>query len=131
MARIQAGSFVVTLTYTYAPQTVTLPAAGTVIGEAPLAVGVWYVDMPAYVRQVSHGGAAAARRAARGATVKVTSLRKAVRREVSAFHTKARLKMIKVTDVRRGVRVFATNPWTRKTVSCTVTASGKKVVVRS
>jgi hypothetical protein len=54
-----------------------------------------------------------------------------VRGEVSAFNTKAQLRMIKVTDVRRGVRVYATNPWTHKTVSYTVKASGKKVVVRS
>jgi hypothetical protein len=127
----KAGSDTMTLTYTYGPQTLTVPAMDTVIGEAQLARGVWYVDMPAHVKQVSHSSAGQVRRAARGATVKVTSLRKIVRGEVSAFNTKAQLRMIKVTDVRRGVRVYATNPWTHKTVSYTVKASGKKVVVRS
>jgi hypothetical protein len=119
-----------TLTYTYGPQTITVPAADTVISDAQLQLGVWYVDMPAHVKQVSHSGAARARRAARGATVKVASLRKAVRAEVSSFNTQAEMKMIKVKDVRRGVRVSATNPWTKKTVSYTITASGKKVIVR-
>ncbi len=125
------GTDAMTLTYTYGPQTVTVPAADAVIGEAQLARGVWYVDMPAHVKQVSRSGAAQARRAARGGTVKVASLRRIVRHEVSTFNTKAQLKMIRVKDVRRGVRVYATNPWTHKTVSYTVTASGKKVVVRS
>ncbi|GGQ72647.1 hypothetical protein [Couchioplanes azureus] len=130
-AQVQYGSLAVTVTYTYAPQKITLPAASTVISEAQLTLGVWYLQMPADVKYVSHTGAANARRAARGATVQVASLRKAVRREVSAFNTKAQLKMIKVKDVRRGVRVYATNPWTHRTVAYTVTASGKKVVVRS
>jgi hypothetical protein len=130
-AHVQAGSDTMTVTYTYGPQTVTVPAADTVIGEAQLARGVWYVDMPAHVKQVSHSGAAQARRAARGATVKVSSLRKIVRGEASAFNTKAQLKMMKVKDVRGGVRVYATNPWTHKTVSYSITASGKRVVVRS
>jgi hypothetical protein len=126
-----AGSSAMALTYTYGPQKVTAPAANTVIGEAQLALGVWYVGMPAHVKEVSQDGAAAARRAARGATVKVASLRKAVRHEVSTFNAKAQLKMIKVKNVRRGVRVYATNPWTKKTVAYTIKASGRKVVVQS
>ena len=129
-AHAKGDGYAMTLTYTYGSQKITVPAANTVIGEALLARGVWYVDMPAHVKQVSHEGADQARRAARGATVKVSSLRKAVRAEVSSFNTKAEMKMIKVKDVRRGVRVSATNPWTKKTVSYTVTASGKKVLVR-
>jgi hypothetical protein len=128
-AHAQADTYAMTLTYTYGPQKITLPAAKTVIGEAALALGVWYLNMPADVKQVSYDGAAKARRAARGAPVKVASVRKIVRREVSTFNTKAQLKIIKVKDVRRGVRVYATNPWTHKTVSYTVKASGKKVVV--
>jgi hypothetical protein len=130
-AHAQADAYAMTLTYTYGPQTVTAPAANTAIGETQLARGVWYVDMPAHVKQASHSGAAHARRSARTATVKVASLRKAVRHEVSSFNAKAQMKMIKVTDVRRGVRVYATNPWTHKTASYTVTASGKKIIVRS
>ncbi|MEV8509287.1 hypothetical protein AB0368_31245 [Actinoplanes sp. NPDC051475] len=130
-ARAQADSFAIALTYTYAPQTITPPAANSVIGAPQLTRGLWYLQMPAAVKQVSYAGAAEARLAARGSTVKVASLRKAVRRVGSMFNTKAQLKMIKVKDVRGGVRVYATNPWTHKTVSYAVTASGKKVVVRS
>lgn len=118
------------LTYTYGPQKVTVPAAEIVIGEAQLALGVWYVDMPAHVKEVSRSGAADARRAARGATVKVASLRRAVRRQATEFNAKAEIEIIRVKDVRHGARVSATNPWTKKTVSSTVTASGRKVVVR-
>ncbi|MFI7596652.1 hypothetical protein [Actinoplanes sp. NPDC049681] len=128
-ARAEADSFAMTLTYTYAPQTITPPAANSVIGEAQLKRGVWYVQMPAVVKQISYAGAAEARSAARGSTVKVASLRKAVRRVGSMFNTKAQLKMINVKDVRRGVRVSATNPWTHETVSYVITASGKKAAV--
>lgn len=125
------AGFTAKLTYAYGPQTIAVPAATTVISEAQLSLGMWYLDMPAHVKDVSYQGAAQTRRAARGATVKVASLRKIVRRAVSTFNTKAQLKMIKVKDVRRGVRVYATNPWTHKTVSYMVIASGKKVIVRS
>ena len=128
-AKADMYAYTSTLTYTYGPQAITVPAANTVIGEAQLERAVWYVDMPAYVKQVSHSGASQARRAARGATVKVASLRKAVRQQVSTFNTNAQMKMIKAKDVQRGVRVYATNPWTKKTVSYTITASGKKVIV--
>jgi len=128
-AHAKTGDYTVTLTYTYGPQTVEAPAANTVIGEAALNVGVWYVHLPAEINQVSHFSATRARRAARGATVKVASLRKIVRREVSTFNTKVQLKMIKVKNIHRGVRVYATNPWTHQTFSYTIKASGKKVVV--
>jgi hypothetical protein len=129
-AHAKTGDYTVTLTYTYGPQTVAAPAAETVIDEAALNVGVWYVHLPVEIKQVSHLSAAKARRAAHGATVKVASLRKIVRQEVSTFNTKAQLKMIKVKNIDRGVRVYATNPWTHKTFSYTIKASGKKVVVR-
>jgi hypothetical protein len=130
-AHTKGDDFATTLAYTYGPQTITVPTGSAVIGSAQLQLGVWYLDMPAHAKQVSRSGAAQTRRAARGATVKVASLRKIVRAEVSSFNTMTETKMIKVKDVRRGVRVSATNPWTKKTVSYTITASGKKVVVRN
>ena len=75
-------------------------------------------------------GAADTRRAANGGTVKVTNLRKQVRHDESKFNNAAQVNMVKAKDLTGGARVYATNPWTRQTVSYTVRASGRKVVVR-
>jgi hypothetical protein len=117
------------LAYTYGPQHVTLPSATATISSATLSDAVTYLSMPAIVKDVAHQSAHHARRAAHGHTVKVAALRKTVRHDVAASNSADHLKMIKTKDIRAGVRVYATNPWTHKTVSYTVKASGKKVVV--
>ncbi|MFC3737912.1 hypothetical protein [Paractinoplanes deccanensis] len=119
----------VTLAYAYAPQRVTVPPASATIGSAALAQGVAYLDMPALVKKVARQGAADARRAAHGHKVKVTSLRKVVRRDVAALNASIQVPMVKTRNVAKGVRVSATNPWTRKTISYTLKASGTKVVL--
>ncbi|XVV10057.1 hypothetical protein ACQP2X_35155 [Actinoplanes sp. CA-131856] len=119
----------VALTYTYGPQRVTVPAAPATIGAAALTQGMAYLDMAATVKLVAQRGAADTRKAARGHKVKVATLRQVVRRDVTAANAALTVTMVKTRNVTKGVRVYATNPWTRKTVAYTVKASGTKVVV--
>ncbi|BAL89033.1 hypothetical protein AMIS_38130 [Actinoplanes missouriensis 431] len=123
------GASEVTLAYAYGPQAVTLPAASATIGSAALATGVAYLSMDAVVRTVANSGATAARKAAKGKKVKVTALRTVIRKNVTA-HNRSAAVAVKVSNVTGGVKVQATNPWTRKTTAYTVKASGTKVVVK-
>ncbi len=118
-----------TLAYTYGPQTVTLPAAAVTIPAATMATGIAYLDMAATTKRAANDGAAAAHKAAKGGKVKVASLRKSVKARVSAANAALEVAMVKAKNVTGGLRVSATNPWTKKTVAYTVKASGKKVVV--
>jgi hypothetical protein len=118
-----------TLAYTYRAQHVTLPSGATTISAAALAAGMTYRTMPAYVKQVAYGSAADTRRAAHGHRVALSSLRKVVRTDAADFNRAMAVTMIKVRNVRGGVRLYATNPWTHASVAYTVTASGAKVVV--
>ena len=129
-ARAVDRTVTATLAYTYGPQTLTAPAPSVTIGAAALEQGIAYLDMATSVKSVADQGAADTRRAARGRTVKVAALRKTLRRDAAAFNARTRVKMVKVTDVRGGVRVHATNPWTGRSVSYTVKASGRKITVR-
>jgi hypothetical protein len=119
----------VTLAYTYRAQHVTLPSGATTISSAALAAGMVYQNMPSYVSEVAHGTAADTRRAAHGHRVKVSSLRKVARADVNGFNKAVDVTMIKVKNVPGGVRAYATNPWTHRTVAYTITASGTKVTV--
>ncbi|GIF38266.1 hypothetical protein [Actinoplanes xinjiangensis] len=120
-----------TLDYAYGPQAVTLPSAGETVDAQTLAKGVAYLDMAGLVRNAAVGGAADTRKAAKGGKVKVATLRKLVRREAAETNASTGgVAVVKVKDVTAGVRVSATNPWTKKTVAYTVKASGKKVVVK-
>ncbi|MEU8240753.1 hypothetical protein AB0C07_21115 [Actinoplanes missouriensis] len=123
------GATEVTLAYAYGPQSVTLPAASATISSAALATGVAYLSMDTAVRTVANSGAAAARKAAKGKKVKVSALRTVVRKSVTA-HNRSAAVAVKVSNVTGGVKVQATNPWTRKTTAYTVKASGTKVVVK-
>jgi hypothetical protein len=126
----QGDSAETALTYTYGPQTVTLPASSATIPANSLAGAMAYLDMATLVQRAAVTGAADARKAAKGGKVKVTSLRKVVSRDVAAVNRTVKVSMVKVKNVTGGVRVYATNPWTEKTVAYTVKASGKKVVVK-
>jgi hypothetical protein len=125
-----AGLFKMTLTYAYGAQRVTLPSAAATIDAATLAKAEAYLTMPAKVKKAADKGAAHTRSAAKGKTVKVASLRKIVRKDVTAVNKAAGVTMVKVKNVTGGVRVYATNPWTKKTVAYTVKATKKKVVVK-
>jgi hypothetical protein len=129
-AHVVADDLNAVIDYTYGAQHVTLPALSVTISAATLAAGLAYLDMPAAVKHVANQSAADTRRAAHGHTVKVASLRKLVLRDASSVNTAGHVKMIKSKSVGGGARVYATNPWTHKTVSYTVKASGKKVVVK-
>ncbi|MDR6321324.1 hypothetical protein [Actinoplanes couchii] len=116
--------------FTYAPQTVTLPAAAESLDAATVNKGVAYLDMARTVQAAAQNGAASTRKAAKGRTVKVATLRKLVRKDVTGANRSVGVTMVNVKDVTGGVRVSATNPWTRKSVAYTVKASGRKVVVK-
>ena len=118
-----------TMTYTYGRQRVVPPAAELTIDAAGLAGGIAYLDMPDWVQTAAQTGATDTRRAAQGRTVKVSTLRKLVRRDAAQTNAKVEASLVKVKDITGGVRVYATNPWTRQTVRYTVKASGRKVVV--
>ncbi|WP_412745243.1 hypothetical protein [Krasilnikovia sp. MM14-A1004] len=128
-ARLAGEGLTMTQAFTYGPQTVTLPAASVTISAATLTRGVAYLHMSDAVRSVAKGGAEVVRAKAHGHTVKVASLRKIIKHEAKVNNTKLQVKVVKVKNVSRGVKVYATNPWTHKTVSYTVKASGRKVVV--
>ncbi|GAB1691178.1 hypothetical protein [Krasilnikovia sp. M28-CT-15] len=118
-----------TATYGYGVQHVTLPAASVTISATTLARGVAYVNMTDTVGEVAAQGAADTRRAAHGHRIKVAVLRRMVRQEASDFNRMIGTKMVRVTTMDRGARVYAKNPWTHKTTSFTVKASGKKIAV--
>jgi hypothetical protein len=119
-----------TLAYTYGSQTVTLPGTSAWVAAATLADGVAYLDMTNAVKRAVTAGAADTHKAANGGRVKVSTLRKLVRRDAAAVNRAAQANLVEVKDVTGGVRVYATNPWTKATVAYTVKASGKKVVVK-
>ncbi|MEV4642660.1 hypothetical protein AB0J80_35490 [Actinoplanes sp. NPDC049548] len=129
-ATMPSLSLTLTLTVTYGAEHVTLPPASATVNSVVLARGVAYVGMPTTVKQVAADGAAAARRAAGGHTVKASAVRKALRSLASAANRRAGSAMVRVEDVAGGARVHATNPWTHQTVAYTVKASGSKAVIR-
>ncbi|MBG0561117.1 hypothetical protein [Actinoplanes aureus] len=129
-AHAAEGAMQVTLAYTYGRQTVTLPTSSATIASGTLAGGVAYLDMATVVQRAATAGAADTRKAAKGGTVKVANLRKIVGRDAAAANKAIAVSMVKVKSITGGVRVYATNPWTRKTVAYTVKASGKKVAVK-
>ncbi|GGN98077.1 hypothetical protein GCM10010112_90840 [Actinoplanes lobatus] len=132
LTRAQAGqeNSAISLTYAYGPQHVTLPSRSATISWAELTKGMAYLDMRTYVASAANQGATETLRAAAGRTVKVASVREHVRQEAAVWNSYASTRMIKAKDIRGGIRVHATNPWTHKTVSYTVKASGKKITVR-
>lgn len=126
----EEGTSSAAVDYSYGAQEISLPAASTTIDNGTLMKGVAYLDMPALVKSAATAGAAATRKAAKGGTVKVASLRKLVRRDATAANRSAGVTIVKVKDITGGVRVYATNPWTKKSVAYTVKASGRKVVLK-
>ncbi|MBO3743771.1 hypothetical protein [Actinoplanes flavus] len=124
------GTIAMSLDYSYGPQSVTLPTAGQTVSYQTLATGVAYLDMPATVQRAAKLGAADTRKAAKGRKVKVSTLRKVVRADVSSVNSGTGVNMVKMKNVTNGVNVYAVNPWTKKTVKYSVKASGKKVVVK-
>lgn len=126
-----SGTSEASLDYHYGAQTVTLPAGAVTIDSVTLARAVKYLDMAAVVRNAATRGAADARKAAKGGTVKLASLRKLARAGAASANKAAGLTMVQVKDITGGVRVSAVNPWTKKTVAYTVKASGKKVIVKA
>ena len=121
-----ADGLTVAIAYTYGAQHPVLPDASVTVSAAELKKALAYRYLAEDVKAAATKGAAAARKAAHGRTVKVAALRKAVRKAA----TRTNSVILVVTDIAGGVQVSATNPWTRQTVAYTVKASGKRVVVR-
>ena len=120
------------LTYTYGRQTVTLPATSKTISLEQLQLGSEYLDMSSidrYIKHVATEGATATRKAADGARIDVADLRTIMRRTATADNADTRMNIVKVRNVAGGMRVYATNPWTKATRAYTVKASGTKVTV--
>ena len=125
----KAPDLTATLAFGYGAQTVALPAASATISAAELAKGITYLDMSSYVKGVADDAATASRKAAKGHTVKVTAVRKSVQRSATSLNKALKLPVVKVKTIGKGAKVYATNPWTHKTVTYTVEASGNKVTV--
>lgn len=114
--------------YSYAPQTVNLPAAAVTIDARQLYVGCMYRDM---AQRVSDAVSNGVRKAPQGAKLTVAALRRSVRQEAAYVNKFIQVEgLVKVQDVTSGVRVYATNPWTKKTTATTVTVFGKKIVTK-
>ena len=122
--------FKTTLTYAYGAQHVTLPSAAVTVDAVTLAKAKAYLTMPASVQKTATKGASHTRTAAKGKKVKVASLRKIVRKDAAAVNKALAVTLVKTKNIAGGIRVYATNPWTHKTVAYTVKASKKKVVVK-
>jgi hypothetical protein len=119
-----------TVAYTYGAQKITPPAAAVTVDSVTLAKAEAYLTMADRVKAAATNGAAHTRKAAKGRTVKVASLRAIVRKDAGAVNKSAGVAMVKVVNVAGGVRVSAINPWTHKSVAYTVKASRKKVIVK-
>jgi len=115
--------------FTYGPHQVVLPSAAETIGSAALVRGLAYVGMADTVKRVAGEAATDALRSAHGRQITLQSLRKATQRDAEEFNGAAGVRMIKVKTVRGGVRVYAKNPWTHRTVSYTLAPSGRKVTI--
>ncbi|GLY00534.1 hypothetical protein [Actinoplanes sp. NBRC 101535] len=118
------------LSFGYGEQKLTAPAAAVSVDYATYRKALVYLDMPADVKNAAVQGASAARKAAKGGKVKVATVRNRVREQAWESNYKSGVKVVKVKNVTGGAKVWATNPWTKKTVAYTVKASGRKVTVR-
>jgi hypothetical protein len=125
------GSFMnATLAYHYGPQTVSLPPVGQTVSRASLTKALAYVNMPAELKEVATRSAALTKKSARGKTIKVAALRKTAKSVASAHNSSVRIKVVSVKDIKGGARISAKNPYTGQTVTYTIKAAGKKVVVK-
>lgn len=113
----------------YGPQRVTLPAARVTVDADTLSNAVAYLDMPDAVKTAANKGALETRRAADGKKVKVSALRTLTRRAAADVARSSRVKL-KTDNIHNGVRISATNPWTKETMTYTVTAGGRDVRVK-
>ncbi|GIE92020.1 hypothetical protein [Actinoplanes regularis] len=128
-AGTDGGTYRVRFGYGYGPQRVTLPSASATIGADTLRVGLAYLDMANAVKRVAGDAATDTLQAAHGKRVTVSLLRKVTRADVTEDNADLGVKMIKTKSVSRGIRVYATNPWTHRTAAYTLKASGKKVTI--
>jgi hypothetical protein len=116
--------------YSYGPQTVTLPAAAQTVPAKTLASAVAYMDLAKDVKQVAVEGARYVQRQAAGKRVSVATLRLIIKRDAAALNDVNGAVTVRVKHIAGGVKVHGTNPWTKQTVAFTVTASGRKAVVK-
>ncbi|MFI5937347.1 hypothetical protein [Actinoplanes sp. NPDC051494] len=121
-------------TYTYGRQSVTPPPAAQAITRAEYWLGNAYLKMSRtaeHAKVVADTGAAATREAAKGRAIKVPRLRTQLRTTARRYNAGIGMTIVKIKDIRGGVRVYVTNPWTHETRCYPVKAAGRKVVVTS
>lgn len=111
--------------YTYGPQHLRAPAPADAVSSITLDRAVDYLHMDTYVSTVAQSTAKDARAAAHGRTVTASSLRHFARRDAASVNRTLHVTMVKVKDTSRGVQIYATNPWTHRTVSRSLTAKRK------
>lgn len=114
----------------YGPQTITLPSAAQTVGEPMFTQAMAYLATDAKVKWVATNSAKVVTSKAKKRTVKVADLRKWTRSEVSSFNSGLGVKVVVASDVKGGVKLSATNPFTKATAAWTVKASGKKAIAK-
>ncbi len=119
-----------TFTWTYGPQTISLPSAAQTIGAVVFTQALAYLNMAGKVKQAAVNSAEVVESRSKKKTVKVVNLRKWTRYEISSFNSSLGVKVLAVADVKGGVRISAKNPFTKATAAYTVKASGKHAVAR-
>ncbi|BCY06937.1 hypothetical protein [Actinoplanes sp. L3-i22] len=119
-----------TFTWNYGAQTVPLPTGAESIARVTLDRAVAYLNMAAKVKYAATSSAQVIESKSGKKTVKVANLRKWARAEVASANSSFEVKVLAIADVTGGVRISATNPWTKATAAWTVKASGKHAVAR-
>ncbi|WP_436521406.1 hypothetical protein [Actinoplanes sp. HUAS TT8] len=119
-----------TFAWSYGPQTITLPTSAQTVGQWLLNRAIAYLDMAGKVKRAATGSAAIVESKSRKKTVKVANLRSWTRAEVKSINSTFGVNVLVVADVKGGVRISATNPFTKATAAWTVKASGKHAVAR-
>lgn len=116
----------------YGSQHVSLPALNstTTVGNAQLTKAAAYVYLRSDVKGLAGTIAKYVRQSSGKRTVKVNRVRQVAGRQVAAFNKKMQVTVVKVTNIKGGVRISAKSPYTGVKVAYTIKASGKKVIVK-
>jgi hypothetical protein len=118
-----------TVTFGYGAQHPGRPAPAATMTATELARGVEYLRMNTTVKEAANQAAEDTRQVSNNHVVKVATLRKQAKGTATYFNEGAGLSLVKVAKISGGAKLYATNPWTHKTIAYTVKASGRKVIV--
>lgn len=118
------------MTFAYGAQHVSLPPRRLTVTEAQLERGAALADLPRLVRLVADDVATVVKIKAHKHAIKVGLLRSVARSTTRGLDRTLGLKALSTRAIAHGVRITGVNRHTHTRVSYTVTASGKKAVVR-